>query len=176
MSGANFVPIIGASIAASAAAAAARKRRQEEEKMTTYKSDDLDGWEFKIVRANTGKFKNSENIEKVRLEEARAGWELLEKFDDYRLRFKRRVEKRYMDKHLDIDPYRSQVASSKGPIIAAIISVLVLLLGILTLFGYRYGFDHGIIGGLTIPAIIIGLIVLFGVVAIIVVVGKKRKD
>ncbi len=173
MSG-NIVPIIAATAGATAAAAAARKRREEEEKMTTYKSDDLDGWEFKIVRANTRKFKNREKIEQVRQDEAKAGWELVEKFDDSRLRFKRRVEKRSFDAHTEIDPYRTQVGSDKGVIIATIIGVLVLLLGILAFIGFRFGFDRGVIGGLTMPALIAVTIVFFGIITAIIAVRKHN--
>ncbi len=175
MSGASIVPIIAAIAASSAAAAAARKKREEEEKMTKYNSDDLDGWEFKIFRANTRKFKTHEMVEKVRLEEAKAGWELVEKFDDYRLRFKRRVEKRSMDKHLEIDPYRSQLAAPKGRVIAAIAAGLILLVGLLVSLGVRFGFDRGVIEGLTIPGMILILIAGFGLVAAVVAV-RKRSD
>ena len=77
MSGA-IVPII--------AAAARQRQMREEEKMTGYNKSDLDGWEFKIVRSSFGSFRSPEKIEKLCREEARAGWEMLEKFDDYRIR------------------------------------------------------------------------------------------
>ncbi len=175
MSSGSFVPIIAGSTAAIAAAAAAKKMREEEEKMTKYNGDDLDGWEFKIVRANTRKFKTAEMVEKVRQEEARAGWELVEKFDDYRIRFKRRVEKRSMDAHLEIDPYRSQVSSSNVSIIAVLVGVFIALLGVFMVVGIKFGFDRVIIGGFTLPGIIIGLVVLIGVVAAIAAVVKKNK-
>jgi len=41
-----------------AMAAAARRRQEEEEKMTNYNKEDLEGWEFKIVRSNIGRFRN----------------------------------------------------------------------------------------------------------------------
>lgn len=174
MSGGSFVPIIAGSAAAIAAAAAAKKRREEEEKMTKYNSDDLDGWEFKIVRANTRKFKNKEMIETVRQEEARAGWKLVEKFDDYRLRFKRRVEKRSMDAHLEIDPYRSQVSSPNSTAIALIVGILIALIGVIVVVGSRFGFDRGLFGGLTGVGMIFGLVVVIGIVAAIVAVIKNK--
>ncbi len=173
MSGGNIVPIIASIAGASAAAAAAKKKREEEERMAKYNTNELEGWEFKIVRANTRKFKKHEMIEKVRLEEAKAGWELLEKFDDYRLRFKRRVEKRAMDKYLEADPYRSQLATSKGSVIAIIAGVLIMLVGILVLIGSKLGFDHSIFEGLTVPGLIFVLIAIFGVIAVIVAVQKR---
>ena len=175
MSGGSIIPVLAGSIAAASAAAAAKKRRKEEEKMTKYNSDDLDGWEFKIVRANTRKFKNKEMVEKVRQEEARAGWELIEKFDDYRLRFKRRVEKRSMDAHLEIDPYRSQVSSSNTVIWAVIIGIFLALTGILVLIGGRFGFVREVIGGFTVPGIILGLIVIIGFIVGIMAIAKRDR-
>jgi hypothetical protein len=156
-----------------AAAARARRRMREEEKMTKYSTDDLDGWEFKIVRAYTRKFKSQDIIEKVRMEEARAGWELIEKFDDYRLRFKRRVEKRAMDKHLDIDPYRSQLATPRGMVVAVIVGILIILVGILVLIGSKTGFDHGVVEGLTVPGMIFVLVGIFGLAAAIAAIRKR---
>ncbi len=172
MSGSNMAPMI-AGFVSTAAIAAARKRMREEEKMTKYSTNDLEGWEFKIVRAYTRKFKSREMIEKVRLEEAKAGWELLEKFDDYRLRFKRRVEKRAMDKYLEADPYRSQMAISKGSVIAIIVSVLIMLIGILVLIGSKLGFDHGVFEGLTVPGMIFVFLAIFAVVAAMVAIRKR---
>ena len=77
----------GAAVAAAAAAAAAAERQKEEEIMTAYKNEDLECWEFKIVRASTRKFKNPETIRKLCAEEAEAGWQKIEKFDDSRICF-----------------------------------------------------------------------------------------
>ena len=174
MSGGSIAAIIAGSIAATTAAAAAKKKREEEENMTKYDSDDLDGWEFKIVRANTRKFKNSEMIEKVKQEEAQSGWELVEKFDDYRLRFKRRVEKRSLDAHLEADPYRSQVGSDNSTAIALIVGILIALVGIFILFGSRGGFDGDMFGGITGVGLIMGLVVVIGIIAAIVAVTKNK--
>jgi hypothetical protein len=101
----------GSAAGASAAAAAARRRMQEEEEeMTDYSDRDLAGeWEFKIVRANTGVFRNPVELEKLVKEEAPAGWVLLEKFDNSRVRFKRPVSARRNDSRLPqgVDPYRT---------------------------------------------------------------------
>jgi hypothetical protein len=175
MSGGSIVPIIAGTIAATAAAAAAKKKRQEEEKRASYTPEDLNGWEFKIVRANTRKFRSSEMVEKVRQEEARAGWQLVEKFDDYRLRFKRRIEKRSMDTHLaqDIDPYRTSLASGIGSILGILFIIFVVLTGVVIALGARFGFEDGIIGGLTLTGLIAILLVLFLFVAIVVIVRKN---
>ena len=63
---------------AAAAAAAAKKRReqQEEEEMTQYNTQDLDGFEFKIVRLVMGRFSSREAVQRLCSDEARAGWSL----------------------------------------------------------------------------------------------------
>ena len=120
--------------AVGAAAAAAARLRAEEEKMTTYNKDDMDGWEFKIVRANTRYFKKAENLRRVCEEEAKAGWMMLEKFDDTRVRFKRRVDKRGQDQFLQgIDPYRSQVGIGNGPLAATVLGIVAACIGVLLL-------------------------------------------
>ena len=133
----------GGGVAAVAAAVAARKRkekeRHEEEVLTKYNNDDINGWEFKIVRSLMGRFGNSEYIRRVCEEEARAGWEMLEKFDDHRIRFKRRVDKRSMDQHGDINPYRSEVGIGQGGIALAVILGAALLIGGILLMGYLKG-------------------------------------
>lgn len=71
--------------AAAAAAAEAERQRQEEEEMTKCTDADLKGdWGFKIVRSNLAGFKNPEVLQQVCAEEARAGWTLVEKFDNQR--------------------------------------------------------------------------------------------
>lgn len=107
-----------------AAKEAARKRR-EEEHMTGYNGNDMEGWEFKILRSHTGKFKNYHYVQQVCQEEAKAGWEMLEKFDDNRIRFKRRVDKRRNDMHLDVDPYRTTVGMSEGKLVVTIVGSIV---------------------------------------------------
>ena len=100
------------SAAAGAAAAAAARRRmllEEEEMLTTYAADDLTHhWEFKIVRANRGVFRNPKTFHRLLAEEAQAGWTLVEKFDNTRVRFKRPQQARLNDAQLPrgVDPYR----------------------------------------------------------------------
>lgn len=123
-----MVPIIAA-ITASTVVIAALKRRDEEEQMAQYRSGDLDGWEFKIVRSALGRFSNRAFMKKICQEEAQAGWELVEKFDDYRIRFKRRVEKRSVDPHLSIDPYRTAASAGSKPAVWMVAGLALLLAG-----------------------------------------------
>jgi hypothetical protein len=117
----------GAAAAAIAAAHRKRVQEEEEERMVSYNSNDLDGWEFKIVRANSRRFRNHAAVKQLCEEEAKAGWEMVEKFDDQRIRFKRRVEKRGDDLHLDIDPYRTLVGISEGQLVVSIFGVIAIL-------------------------------------------------
>ncbi|MBU0983949.1 MAG: hypothetical protein KKA42_08765 [candidate division Zixibacteria bacterium] len=132
--------IVGASTAITAAAAA-RRQAEEEENMTRYDDKDINGYEFKIVRSNMGRFSNREVVERLRQEEARAGWELLEKFDQHRIRFKRKIEHRSMDAQLDFDPYRTSLGSGKGSavVLMAVLGVGLVLAGVL-FFALRYNY------------------------------------
>ena len=101
--------------------------------MTAYDARDLDGWEFKILRSTTGKFKDPAALRGFLDEEAQHGWELVEKFDDNRVRLKRRVEARERDRGAAIDPYRTWVGVSPNQLALLILGIVVglLLLGIL---------------------------------------------
>ena len=111
---------------AAAAAAEARRRREEEEEMTTYSENDLsEGWEFKILRTNMNGFRKPENLKKYLEEEGHAGWELVEKFDDNRLRLKRPASARRGNPKLDFDPYRTQVGLSDTRMVFLIIGIVL---------------------------------------------------
>jgi hypothetical protein len=123
-----------AAAGAAAAAAVARARREEEESMTTYSRADLaEDWEFKIVRSATGAFKNRHLLQQVVEEEARAGWVLVEKFDNQRLRFKRPASARAGDATRDFDPYRTTYGISEGKLAATIIVTMFSIIGLVIL-------------------------------------------
>jgi len=119
---------------AAAAAAEQRRMREEEEEMTPYTTGDLSqDWEFKILRSATGGFRNTEFLRRALEEEAQAGWTLVEKFDNSRVRLKRPAKARDLDGKLHIDPYRTYVGVSDVQIAlmvagAAIGFVLIVLL------------------------------------------------
>jgi hypothetical protein len=119
------------------AAAARRRILAEEEEMTNYSREDLGGeWEFKIVRANTAVFRNPAALEKLVREEAQAGWILLEKFDDRRVRFKRPIRARMNDSGLPsgVDPYRTQYGMSPVWFVIILTGVIVAASLVFTLF------------------------------------------
>ena len=109
---------------AAAAAAAKRRRDNEEENMTGYSKEDLEGWEFKIVRSVFGRFSKYDVVQELRKREAEAGWEMVEKFDNERIRFKRRIENRKRDAQLGYDPYRTS-GFSEGKRVLLIVSIAI---------------------------------------------------
>ena len=68
-------------------------------------------------------------------EEAIAGWVLVEKFDDNRLRFKRPASAKRNDMNLPahINPYRTTFGMSEAGFAFGIIGVLVLVGGLVAL-------------------------------------------
>lgn len=107
-------------------------RRREEETMTPYRDSDLEkGWEFKIMRSVTGAFNNPQVLQATAQQESIGGWELLEKFDDERLRFRRLMTARNNDANLPqgYDPYRTQVGISEGALVIYILLGLAVVVG-----------------------------------------------
>jgi hypothetical protein len=161
----------GAHIAAHAAAEKRRKLLEaEEQEMTKYTSEELEGnWEFKIVRSESGAFRKPEVLAIMLEEEALAGWEMVEKFDNQRVRLKRRKEAGGRDHLLppQIDPYRTQYGSSYRHM-AVLIGTLFLILGVMAFvfFAFMGGSGgSGDTGGWIFISIIAVFIVMLGIVA-----------
>lgn len=94
--------------------------------MTPYSEAELaGGWEFKIIRSSTPRFKKPEKLERLLAEEALAGWTLVEKFDDRRVRLKRPAVAREKDSTLRFDPYRTVVGMSEGIMTVLIVSLVL---------------------------------------------------
>ena len=123
--------------AGAAGAAAAEQQRlmqQEEEEMTPYTESELShDWEFKIVRSGMGGFRKPAFLQQVLDQEARAGWVLVEKFDNCRIRLKRAAKARERDGKLDFDPYRTQTDSQQILIVALAIAGALTLTAIIGL-------------------------------------------
>jgi len=122
--------------------AAQDQRRQdqlEEEEMTRYSTDELDdNWEFKIVRSETGVFRKPEVFQSLLQEESTAGWEMVEKLDNRRVRFKRPRDARRRDAALPpgIDPYRSNYGNPTAQTALVVgIGLMVALLGAFGVIG-----------------------------------------
>ena len=129
---------MSAGAAAGAAAAMARRKREEEESMTGYTPADLAGdWEFKILRSSTGAFRHPERFREAVEQEASAGWVLIEKFDNQRLRFKRPVSARSRDATLanaggggGLDPYRTTYGMSETRLALTIMISIITTIGV----------------------------------------------
>ena len=105
-------------------------QQQEEEEMTRYPDDEpAEKWEFKIIRSWTGTFSHHERLREVLAEEARAGWELVEKFDDKRVRLRRPAAAGRDDHRLDFDPYRTWIGVSEAGLVvrALVVTAIVAL-------------------------------------------------
>lgn len=116
----------GAAGGAAAAAAAAAKMAEEEETLARYSGQELaDGWEFKILRSATGAFRNPEKLAQTLAEEGQAGWIFVEKFDNGRLRFKRRAGSQLATPGLGFDPYRSHVGLSEVKLLLVVLGAMI---------------------------------------------------
>jgi hypothetical protein len=151
------------------AAQEAKKKEEEEEEMTRYTSEEMDSnWEFKIVRSESGAFRKPEVFQQLVQEESMAGWELLEKLDDRRVRFKRPSDARRRDATLPpgYDPYRTQYGSAVARTIILIAVALLLAAGVgaAILFNAGSGGDPTPVIGITVG--IIALIVAIALVAV----------
>lgn len=98
--------------------------------------DLADDWEFKILRSTSSAFRHRHNMEQALREEADAGWVLLEKLDNSRLRLKRPRSSSSRNGNGAIDPYRSYYGLGPGTTalvattiaIAAIFGLLALVI------------------------------------------------
>jgi hypothetical protein len=103
------------------------------------KAASLSGWEFKIVRAKHNIFRDPAVFQQLCEEEAQAGWVLLEKFDDHRVRFKRPIALREIinPEGLPFDPYRTSYSSTGDGARVGIAIAFLLALIVPAYFGYR---------------------------------------
>ena len=104
--------------------------------MASYTPEELAaGWEFKIVRSATGAFQRTEFLQQILEEEKRAGWILVEKFDDSRIRFKRPAAARAGDGTSEVDAYRTHVGISELAlglrVVVAVLVGLAFLVGVI---------------------------------------------
>jgi hypothetical protein len=169
----------GAWIAVTAGAAA--KRRQmllaEEEDMAQYTQDDLrNDWEFKIVRSEAAAFRKPEVLSRLIEEEAQAGWVMLEKLDDSRVRFKRPRSVRARDAYLPdgVDPYRTHYGALSAP---TAVGVGVLIAGLVVLALVVLGSSQAGGGDAQIPWIGISTVipVILVVLGFVVFAMRRRR-
>ncbi len=136
----NVAVNAGSAAATAAAIAIAEMMRKEEEELTKYTDEEMNqGWEFKILRSNTASFKKQEIFQEVLREEERAGWVMIEKFDDSRIRFKRPVSARQNDRSLDFDPYRTTHGTTQTAMVLIILGVSLGLVALFIVLGLLFG-------------------------------------
>lgn len=107
--------------------------------MSGYTPDELaSGVEFKILRSATSAFGRPEFLRQVLDEEKDAGWTLVEKFDNSRIRLKRPASARTAGTSSRLDPYRSYVGMSETGlalrIVATVLIVLAVVIGTIAAF------------------------------------------
>jgi hypothetical protein len=126
--------------------------QEEEEILTLYQSKDDPvptedqqtsktdlrslGWEFKILRAQSRLFENPKVLKQVCDEEAEAGWILLEKLDEQRLRFKRPICLREQPTQSKYDPYRCSYGSKYSWSTLGSLLILALTIALPAYLGY----------------------------------------
>ena len=88
----------------------------------------MENKEYKVLASNTPLFGNREKMQRVLEEEAQAGWQLAEKYDNYKLRLVRDLTARQNDANCPVDPYRSQVGVHSAIVLgaAALLTILVI--------------------------------------------------
>ncbi len=86
--------------------------------------------EYKIVQSTTPHFAKSGNLKAILDEEAQSGWQLVEKFDNYKIRLQRDISHRTGDATRTVDAYRTQVGLSNWVTYstAAILTIAVVLM------------------------------------------------
>jgi hypothetical protein len=129
-------------VAIHAAAERKKKEKEEEENMSRYSQQELEeDWEFKIVRSATGAFKQPEVLRSLIEEEALAGWKMVEKFDDNRIRFKRPASAQRKDEMLppQVDPYRTQFGMSEAGLAFRILFAIGVITGLIILVVSIFG-------------------------------------
>lgn len=140
--------------------------------MAKYTQDNLgNDWEFKIVRSESGAFRKSEVVKSLLEEEARAGWVMLEKFDNSRIRFKRPRSARNRDTLLppDVDPYRTRYGapSAQYAVLATVLTGLVALgVGMVFFLMKADGISAPV--GWTAMSVIPVITILLGIVMVVV--------
>ena len=87
----------------------------------------MDNTEYKIITSNTPMFSSTDNLKTI-LDQA--GWDLVEKLDNYKIRLCRDKSARDSDDSCQIDPYRTTVGMNNFIYMggAAVITLIVIYL------------------------------------------------
>lgn len=90
--------------------------------------------EYKVIQAQTPLFSDTAKMHEILDQEAKAGWRLLEKEDNYKIRLQRDVSSRENDKNLDFDAYRSTVGVSSVVTYGATAVVTIAIVSVILYF------------------------------------------
>ena len=92
--------------------------------------------EYKIMQAQTPLFADTQKMQEILMEEAKAGWDLLEKEDNYRIKLQRSIDNRSNDGNLLIDPYRTTVGVSSVLTYGMTALATVLIVSVILYFAF----------------------------------------
>lgn len=88
--------------------------------------------EYKVIQSQTPMFTDTAKMHEILDQEAKAGWRLLEKEDNYRIKLQRDISNRANDAGLGIDAYRTSVGVSSvityGMTAAATLAIVSVIL------------------------------------------------
>lgn len=90
--------------------------------------------EYKIIQSQTPLFADTAKMHEVLEQEAKAGWRLLEKEDNYRIKVQRDISHRAGDKDLDFDAYRTSVGVPSVVTYGATALVTIAIVSIILYF------------------------------------------
>jgi len=90
--------------------------------------------EYKVIQSQTPLFADTAKMHEVLAQEARAGWQLLEKEDNYRIKVQRNISHRDKDSSLDFDAYRTSVGVPSVVTYGATAVVTVLIVSVILYF------------------------------------------
>lgn len=90
--------------------------------------------EYKVIQAQTPLFSDSNKMHEILDQEARAGWRLLEKEDNFKIRLQRDISHRENDRNLDFDAYRTTVGVSSVVTYGATALVTLAIVSVILYF------------------------------------------
>lgn len=90
--------------------------------------------EYKVMQAQTPLFADTKKMHEILDQEAKAGWRLLEKEDNYRIKLQRDISNRDNDKNLDFDAYGTSVGVSSVVTYTATAVVTIAIVSVILYF------------------------------------------
>ena len=146
--------------------------------MTRFTVSDLgDEWEFKIVRSGSSAFRKPEVFQQLLDEESVAGWVLVEKLDDARVRFKRPARSRRDDGMLPagVDPYRTKFGTvSPGVIAVSLVISASLAVAVVFYILAKRGSQFVVDGSAWVIIALAGTFIICILMVVVVIIQRQR--